>query len=355
MLKLWQIADEMGARYDGDGSIELIGPAEPKYAKKNQVALALTDKYIEELKYGNAVTAIISEGKEWKDLPLRGVIFAPLPRYAMSQVSKVFFQDDLFCSGIHESSVVESEICSDNVSIGPFSVIGKGVKIGHGSRIGSNCFLANNVNIGKNARIKHGVTIGKNVSIGNNFISEPNSVIGSDGFSYVSPNHKDVVDARKTRSTNILGQIDSYQKIESLGSVFIGDNVEIGACVTIDSGSVQNTIIGDGTKIDNLVHIAHNVKIGKNCLICGQVGIAGSTSIGDRVVMAGQVGVGDNLTIGSDVIIAGKSGVSSNVPPNRFMMGNPAMKMQQSVESYKALRRLPRIEKRLRSFLDKNK
>ena len=99
-------------------------------------------------------------------------------------------------------------------------------------------------------------------------------------------------------STNILGQIDSYQKIESLGSVFIGDNVEIGACVTIDSGSVQNTIIGDGTKIDNLVHIAHNVKIGKNCLICGQVGIAGSTSIGDRVVMDGQVGVGDNLTIG---------------------------------------------------------
>ena len=104
-----------------------------------------------------------------------------------------------------------------------------------------------------------------------------------------------------------------------------------------------------------MVHIAHNVKIGKNCLICGQVGIAGSTSIGDRVVMAGQVGVGDNLTIGSDVIIAGKSGVSSNVPPNRFMMGNPAMKMQQSVESYKVLRRLPRIEKRLRSFLDKNK
>ena len=147
-----------------------------------------------------------------------------------------------------------------------------------------------------------------------------------------------------------VSRIESYARIASLGSVLIGNQVEIGAGSTIDRGTIENTKIGNGTKIDNLVHLAHNVSIGNNCLLCGQVGIAGSATIGDRVVLGGQVGVADHISIGSDSIIAGKSGVSSNVPKGRFMMGNPAMKIENNIESYKLFRRLPRILKKIENL-----
>ena len=353
MLTLREIAERMEARYDGDGSIELIGPAEPKKADSNQLALALNEKYADALKSGNAIAALITEEINWKNIPLKGVIFAPNPRYALSKISKVFHEDMLLDACIHSSAIIDGNLLESDISIGPFSIVEKGASIGAGSRIGANCFIGENVKIGKKARIQNGVTIGKNIQIGDNFISQSNSVIGSDGFSYVSPGEKDILDARKAGSTRDLHAIKGYEKIESLGSISIEDNVEIGACVTIDRGTIDKTVIKEGTKIDNLVHIAHNVKLGKNCLICGQVGIAGSTIIGDRVVMAGQVGVGDNLSIGSDVIIAGKSGVSSNVPANRFMMGNPAMQMDKNIAAYKIFRRLPQLEKKIKAFLNK--
>ncbi len=123
--------------------------------------------------------------------------------------------------------------------------------------------------------------------------------------------------------------------------------MEIGSNTCIDKGTIKSTIIKSGTKLDNLVHIAHNVEIGNNCLICGQVGIAGSTKVGNNVVMGGQVGIADNLYIGDNSILAGKTGVSANVPAKKFMMGNPAMEMKKNVASYMSLRRLPRIQKRI--------
>ena len=352
MLTLKEIADKMDAELEGDSSLELMGPSEPRNASKFQLAMALNSQYIADLKLGQARAALVSERFNWSAYNLLGVIIAPSPRYAMSRISKVFFLDDYFLDGIHASAIIESDVSQINVCVGPFSFIGKGVKVGEGSKIGANCIISDNVIIGENARIRSGVKIGKNVSIGKNFISQENSVIGSDGFSYVSPGKVDVGDVRKSQSVEHLSKIKGYEKIESLGSILIEDDVEIGACVAIDRGTIDKTVIKRGTKIDNLVHIAHNVKLGENCLICGQVGIAGSTIVGDRVVMAGQVGVGDNLTIGSDVVIAGKSGVSSNIPEKQFMMGNPAMSMKKNIDSYKAFRRLPRLEKRIKAFFE---
>ena len=352
MLTLKEIAEEMGAEFEGDGSIKVIGPSEPRHASELHLAMALNNRYLGDLKLGKARAALLGERINWSDHNLSGVIIVPTPRYAMSKVSKIFHQDDLFFDGIHSSAVINSDLYSLDICVGPFSFIGKGVKIGKGSKIAANCIISDNVTIGDNARIQSGVKIGKNVSIGKNFISQANSVIGSDGFSYVSPGEVDVGDVRKSQSVEDLSHIKGYEKIESLGSVFIEDDVEIGACVAIDRGTIDKTIIKRGCKIDNLVHIAHNVKLGVSCLICGQVGIAGSTIVGDRVVMAGQVGVGDNLTIGSDVVIAGKSGVSSNIPEKQFMMGNPAMPMERSIDAYKAFRRLPRLEKRIKAFLE---
>ena len=151
-----------------------------------------------------------------------------------------------------------------------------------------------------------------------------------------------------SRSDDVRMDFDKYLKVESLGAVIISDDVEIGSNCTIDKGTISNTVIGSGTKLDNSVHVAHNVKIGEHCLICGQVGIAGSTKVGDRVVMGGQVGVADNIEIGNDVVLAGKTGLSVNAKPNQFLMGNPAMTKSANIASYMAFRRLPRLIKALK-------
>src|SRR5690606_9945240 len=151
------------------------------------------------------------------------------------------------------------------------------------------------------------------------------------------------------------GGKDEYVRINSLGAVSIGDDCEVGANSCIDRGTITDTVVGDGTKIDNHVQVGHNVRIGRHCLLCGHVAIGGSTVIGDRVVLAGKAAIADHLTIGSNVVIAGHSGVGANVPPNRIMMGYPAVRMEQNIEMYKALRRLPRLIAKLEALEKKGK
>ena len=188
--------------------------------------------------------------------------------------------------------------------------------------------------------------IGARVRIGDRFIAQPGAVIGGDGFSFVTPTPGHVEEARATGAITAEEQ-DAYVRINSLGAVAIGDDVEVGANSCIDRGTIADTVIGDGTKIDNLVQLGHNVKVGAHCLICGHVAVGGSTVIGDRVVLGGKAAIADHLTIGANAVITGNSGVASNVPPNRIMMGYPAVRMEQNVEMYKALRRLPRVLARL--------
>ena len=150
--------------------------------------------------------------------------------------------------------------------------------------------------------------------------------MGSDGFSFTTQSGESIFERLKNNETGSSEtKNNGFQRVDSVGGVLIGDNVEIGANTCIDKGTLKDTVIGSGSKIDNLVHIAHNVLVGRNCLICGQVGIAGSTEVGDNVIMGGQVGVADNLFIGESSVLAGKTGLSVNVPPKKFMMGNPAM------------------------------
>ena len=130
----------------------------------------------------------------------------------------------------------------------------------------------------------------------------------------------------------------------------IGDDVELGAGTTVDRGTISDTIIGSGTKLDNLVMIGHNVRVGEDCLLCAQAGVGGSSIIEDRVVLGGQVGVADHVTVGTGVVAAGKSGISSNVPPNRFIMGNPAIRAEQNIESYKIYRRLPKLAEKVENL-----
>ncbi|MGB4828005.1 MAG: UDP-3-O-(3-hydroxymyristoyl)glucosamine N-acyltransferase, partial [Paracoccaceae bacterium] len=249
---------------------------------------------------------------------------------------------------VHALAIVDPSVnLGEGAAIGPFVTIGRDVRIGPGARIASHVSIAEGAQIGAGALILQGARIGARVTIGERFICQPGAVIGADGFSFVTPEKSGVEEIRETLGSRAGIRDQSWTRIHSLGAVTIGDDVEIGANTCIDRGTVRDTVIGAGTKLDNLVHIGHNVQVGRDCLLCGQVGIAGSARIGDRVVMGGQCGVNDNIFVGNDVICGGATKIFTNAPAGRVLLGYPAVRMETHVEMQKALRRLPRLAARV--------
>lgn len=342
-----ELADALGAEAFGDVDLVVTGIAEPAAAGPFHLAMAMSPTYAEGLAHGAARAAVIGAGMDWRALGLEAAIVAPRPRLAMAGVTRAMDAGPRIAPGIHPTAIVDpSAEIGIGAAIGPFVVVGEGVVIGQGARIASHVSIAEGARIGDDALILQGARIGARVRIGHRAILQPGCVIGGDGFSFVTPEASRV---EKTRAS--LGKADdevvpqSWTRIHSLGSVRIGDDVEIGANATIDRGTVADTVIGDGTKLDNMVHVGHNCRIGRDCLLCGQVGLAGSVVVGDRVVLGGQVGVSDNLEIGSDVVAGGSAIILSSVPAGRAVLGYPAVKMDAHLEMYKALRRLPRLAK----------
>ncbi|MFT3972546.1 MAG: UDP-3-O-(3-hydroxymyristoyl)glucosamine N-acyltransferase [Amaricoccus sp.] len=347
MTTIEELARALGAEAVGNGQLVVTGAAEPAAAGADEVALAMQPAFAEDLRKGRARAAILWPGADWQALGLEAAILAPRPRYVLAGVNRIFERPPEIPPGIHPSAVIDptADVAAD-AAIGPFVLIGARASIGPGARIFSHVSIAEDAVIGRDALILSGVRIGARVRIGDRFIAQPGAVLGADGFSFVTPTRGIVEEARETGVVTAEEQA-AYVRINSIGSVRIGDDVEIGANSCIDRGTVSDTTIGDGTKIDNLVQLGHNVKVGRTCLLCGQVAVGGSTVIGDRVVLGGKSAVADHLVIGNNAVITGNSGVASNVPPNRIMMGYPAVRMDQNVEMYKALRRLPRLMARL--------
>lgn len=338
------IAKALGARAEGDLSLPIEGAAEPQAAGPRQLALAMSDKYLPGLAQGQAQAALLAEGSDWRALGLRAAIFVARPRLAMAGLSKAFDPGPEIAPGIHPTAVIDpSARIGAGAAIGPFVVIGRAVQIGEGARIAAHAVLAEGVKIGSQVLVLQGVKIGARVVVGDRFIAQPGAVIGADGFSFVTPEKSGVEEARETLGSRGAIRDQSWTRIHSLGTVEIGDDVEIGANACIDRGTVRATTIGSGTKLDNLVHIGHNVQVGRDCLLCGQVGIAGSSRIGDRVVLAGQCGVSDNIFVGDDVVAGGATKIFSNAPAGRVILGSPALKMDTHVEAWKNIRRLTRL------------
>jgi len=349
-----QIAQALGAEAAGDVTLEVIGAAEPAAAGPEQLALAMDPKYAEGLTKGAAVAALLWEGADWQALGLRAAIFAPRGRLAMAGLSRMMDTGPVIAPGIHPLAVVDpSARIGAGAAIGPFVVIAAGVEIGPGARIASHVSIADGARIGADALILQGARIGARVVIGDRFICQPGAAIGADGFSFVTPEKSGVEEIRETLGQREGITAQSWTRIHSLGAVTIGNDVEIGANACVDRGTIRDTVIGDGTKLDNLVHIGHNVEIGRDCLLCGQVGIAGSSKIGDRVVLAGQCGVNDNIFVGDDVIAGGGTKIFTNAPAGRVLLGYPAVKMETHLEMQKALRRLPRWMKSVSQTADK--
>lgn len=344
-ISLDKIAAAIGVAAQGDGSIEVLRAAEPATAGPDDLAMAMSPAYAEGLSKGAAKVAVMWAGADWQSYGLKGAILVARPRLAMAGVTALLDRGLPVAVGVHPTAVIDpSAQIGDGAAIGPLVVIGADVRIGAGAVLDAHVSIGACAVIGHEAQLGAGVHIAAGVQIGDRFIAQPGVKIGGDGFSFVTPEKSAMEDVRENLgegSEAIAGQ--PWLRIHSVGGVMIGDDVEIGANSTVDQGTIRPTRIGNGTKIDNLVQVGHNVQVGQHCLLCAQAGVAGSTVVGDFVVLGGQSGVADNLTIGNGVIAGGGSVILSNVPAGRAVMGYPATKMALHIESYKALRRLPRL------------
>lgn len=339
-----EIAAALGAQAFGAVDLLVHGASEPATANATGLALALTPAYGDALAQGGAQAAVVWPGADWQALGLKAAIIAPRARLAMAGLTQMLDQP-LPADGISAHAAIDpSAKIGRDVRVGAFTVIGPDAVIGDNSWIGDHVSIATGVTIGPACQIYAGVRLQRGTRIGARVIIQPNVVIGGDGFSFVTAEPSNVELARDTLGEGaITAPADPrWHRIHSLGGVVIGDDVEIGANSCVDAGTIRATQVGNGTKIDSLVQVGHNVIVGQHCLLCAQAGVAGSTVVGDRVVVGGKAGLADNLKIGDDVVLGGGSIVLSNVPAGRVMMGYPATKMQTHIEGYKALRRLPR-------------
>ncbi len=342
-----EIAAAIGAEAAGDLTLSVTGAAEPAAAGPDELALAMSPEYAGLLREGRARAAVLWAGADWRDFGLVAAILVPRGRLAMARLTAHLDSGPGWPVGVHPAAAVDPEArLGADVSVGAFAVIGAGAEIGDGARIGDHVTVAAGAVIGAGTTLYSGVRIGCRVRIGARCMIHPNAVIGADGFSWVTERPSHVETARRDLSEGVVPDAaadPTWHRIHSLGGVEIAEDVEIGALTAIDAGTIRPTRVGRGTKIDNLVQVGHNCVIGEHCLLAGQAGIAGSVRVGDRAVLGGKAGVGDNLVIGADAVIGGACNIMANVPAGRVMMAMPSMAIETQVESYKALRRLPRL------------
>ena len=329
-----------------DAKISQIAP--PLLSDENTLALALGEEEIANLAKSNAKAALVPLGVQIDGLT---TIEVERPRLAMMKLLNLFYTAPEVNQGIHPTAVVhETAKLGQNVQIGPNVVISRDAEIGDNTKILANSYIGGGVKIGKNCFFHPNVNIGDRVEVGNDVILHHGVSLGADGFSFVTENPDNIEQARKEGAIKEENVKHVIFKIPSIGSVKIGNNVEIGANTTIDRGTIENTVIGDDTKIDNLVMIGHNCRVGKGCLIVSQVGIAGSCVIGDRVVIAGQAGLADHIEIGSDTIITAKAGVTKSFPEKSIIVGIPAVPRKEFIKQLKTMKDAQEIFAKFRKY-----
>jgi UDP-3-O-[3-hydroxymyristoyl] glucosamine N-acyltransferase len=321
-----QIAKLLGGEVAGDANATLKSFAPAESAKSGDLTFAENEEYFARAEQ-SAATAVIADKKFSSAKKI--LIQVPNARVAFAKAVALFFPEQQFAAGIHPTAVIAATAQIDSsVHVGPHCVVGERVKIGAHSVLQAGIFIGDDSRLGDDVNLFPNVTIYPRGQIGNHVRIHANSVVGSDGYGYVQD-----------------GGI--HRKVPQIGHVIIGDDVEIGSNVSIDRGALGTTTIGKGTKIDNLVHIAHNVEIGEHCLLCAQVGIAGSAKIGNYVVMGGQVGIASHLKIGNMVTVASKSGVMHSIPDGEKWLGAPAQPDREMKRQYIAIQRLPDLLKRV--------
>jgi UDP-3-O-[3-hydroxymyristoyl] glucosamine N-acyltransferase len=324
-----EIAEELHAEIIGDGSIKLNALAPANLAQPGDLTFAENDKYFTIAEQSQASAIIVNGSVSSSNKVL---IRVPNPRVALARLLPLFFPPERPPQGIHPSAVIaESAKVDLSAHIGPNCVLGPGVRIGARSVLMGGNELYANCHLGEDVCLFSNVVLYSQTRLGNRVTVHAGTVIGSDGFGYVFDEGR-------------------HRKVLQLGNVIIHDDVEIGANSAIDRGTLGSTVIGQGTKIDNLVHIAHNTVIGRHCLIMGQVGFAGSTQLGDYVVVASQSGVADHVKLGNQVMVGAKSGVMRDVPDGAKVLGVPAAPDKQAKRQIISIQKLPDLLQRMREL-----
>lgn len=331
MVTVRQVAEMTGAVVTGQEEKELSGIKHYRYAGKKDLSFASSEEEMEKALRGDA--ECIMTQFEPKENSSKTILKVDNLKKALTISYNTLLKRTYEKSSIHPSAVIaEDAQIADDVHIGANAVVEEKAVISAGARIEAGCFIGKNVFIGANTVLFPNVTVYENCRLGENVIVHSSSVIGADGFGYV------------TEDGRIL-------KVPQLSSVDIKDNVEIGASTCIDRGTFTDTVIGKNTKIDNLVQIAHNVKIGKNVLIAGLVGVAGSARIEDNVMLGGQSGVTDHGYVPENVKIGAKSGVSGKLHPNEAYLGYPIRPVKEAFKLHGMLSLLLRNSEKLKKLI----
>jgi UDP-3-O-[3-hydroxymyristoyl] glucosamine N-acyltransferase len=321
-----QIAERIGATVIGDPNLPLTGFAPADSAKPGDLTFAENESYFARAKQSAASAILVAEDFSPDTKTLIRVTNA---RVAFAQVLPLFFPEPTFAPGIHPSAVVAATAQVDPTAhIGPHCVVGERVKIGPGAVLISQVYVGDDCSVGEQTRLFPHVTLYQRSHLGKRVRIHAGAVIGADGFGYVFDGSE-------------------HRKVPQVGQVLIQDDVEIGANTTIDRAALGATINCKGTKIDNLVQIAHNVTIGEHSIIVAQVGIAGSTKIGAYVTVAGQAGIAGHLRIGDRVTLAAQSGVMHHIPEGQKWMGSPAQPDRVTKRQLLAIERLPDLLRRV--------
>ena len=320
------IAAQLDGEVQGDPTAQLTGFAPADRAEAGDLTFAENEAFFAQAEQ-SAATAIIADARFSSGT--KTVIRVKNPRVAFARALALFFPEPTFAPGVHPGAVVAASAQIDpSAHIGPHCAIGERVVIGAKVVLQGGNFIGDDSKLGEATRLFPQVTIYPQTEIGRRVRIHAGTVIGSDGYGYVQDN-------------------GIHRKVPQSGQVIIGDDVEIGANVTVDRGALGATRIGRGTKIDNLVQIAHNVVIGEHCLIIAQVGIAGSAKLGDYVILAGQSGVAGHLKLGSQVTVAAQSGVMHDIPAGEKWLGSPAQPDRQTKRQWIALAQLPDLIRRV--------
>jgi len=319
-----EIAKLVDGEVDGNDSVVITGVSGIKEAHEGDVTFLANPKYFPLIEKTQA-SAIIAP-REIKKTTVKPIIRTENPSLAFAKIISSFAPCEVTRpKGIHPTVILgKNTTLGEDVAIGPYTVIEDDVSIGDKTIIYANCYVGHHSKIGSNTLIYPHVSIRERITIGSRVIIHSGTVIGSDGFGFA----------------NIKGL---HHKIPQIGTVEIGDDVEIGANVTVDRARFDKTIIGNGTKIDNLVQIAHNVVIGENSIIVAQAGISGSTTIGKGVTLAGQAGLVGHISIGDGAIVAAQAGVTKSVPANTTVSGYPAKQHEVAKRINACVQNLPKL------------
>lgn len=330
-MKVSEIARRVGGEIEGDGEQEIRGVASLENASEQELSFAEGARALESAAASRAGCILVPEGS---CVAGRTTVAVRNLRLAFIRAAEALHPARAAQPGIHPTALIAEGVrLAPDVSVGPYAVIESAVSVGAGTHLGAGVYLGEGVKLGSRCLLYPRVSIYPGVHVGNRVTLHAGVVLGSDGFGYLFAEGR-------------------HQKFPQLGGLIIEDDVEIGANTTVDRGSLGTTRIGEGTKIDNLVQIAHNVRIGRHSVIAAQTGISGSTEVGDYVVMGGQVGIGDHARIGNRAVIGGGTGIlpGKSIRPGSVMWGTPSRPLSEFKKMYAQLSRLPELARKVKEL-----